>query len=121
MAGHNQLGKAGEEAAVAYLEGEGYTIRHRNWHKSHLELDIVATDGEELVFVEVKTRSNTDFTQPEEAVTPQKIRRLVIAADTYVKSFKLALPVRFDIITLVGEPGHFHIEHLRDAFYPPRF
>ena len=121
MAGHNQLGKAGEEAAVAYLEEQGYTIRHRNWHKSHLELDIVATNGEELVVVEVKTRSNTDFTTPEEAVTPQKIRRLVIAADTYVKSHKLTLPLRFDIITLVGEAGHFHIEHLRDAFYPPRF
>ena len=121
MAGHNQLGKAGEEAAVAYLEEQGYTIRHRNWRKSHLELDIVATDGEELVAVEVKTRSNTDFTTPEEAVTPQKIRRLVIAADTYVKYFQLTLPLRFDIIALVGEPGNFHIEHLQDAFYPPRF
>ena len=54
-------------------------------------------------------------------MTPQKIRRLVIAADTYVKYFQLTLPLRFDIITLLGEPGNFHIEHLQDAFYPPRF
>ena len=54
MAEHNELGKAGENAAVAYLEEHGYLIRHRNWRKGHFELDIVAAKENELVIVEVK-------------------------------------------------------------------
>lgn len=121
MAQHNQLGKEGEEAAVGYLRDQGYVICDRNWRKSHLELDIVAIDGEELVVVEVKTRSNEEMGRAEEAVTPQKIRRLVIAADTYLKCCPRNLPVRFDIITVVGEAGNFTIKHLKEAFFPPLF
>ena len=58
MAKHNDLGKAGENAAVAYLEQKGYLIRDRNWRKGHFELDIVAAKDNELIVVEVKTRSN---------------------------------------------------------------
>ena len=61
MAIHNALGKAGEDAAAAYLERNGYEIRDRNWRKNHLELDIVATKDNELIIVEVKTRSNTEL------------------------------------------------------------
>lgn len=121
MAEHNILGKAGEDAATSYLEQHGYIIRHRNWRKGHFELDIVAAKDNELVIVEVKTRSNTEFAEPYEAVTPQKIRRTVKAADTYLKQFRLDAPVRFDIITVVGEPGSFVIEHIKEAFYPPLF
>lgn len=52
MAEHNELGKAGENAAVAYLEEHGYLIRHRNWRKGHFELDIVAAKENELVIVQ---------------------------------------------------------------------
>lgn len=121
MAEHNILGKAGEDAATSYLEQHGYIIRHRNWRKGHFELDIVAAKNSELVIVEVKTRSNTEFAEPYEAVTPQKIRRTVKAADTYLKQFRLDAPVRFDIITVVGEPGSFVIKHIKEAFYPPLF
>ena len=75
MASHNELGKAGEDAAVAYLEKNEYVIRHRNWRKGHLELDIVAAKDNELIVVEVKTRSDATIMQPEDAVTVQKIRR----------------------------------------------
>lgn len=121
MANHNVLGKAGEDAAAKYLEQNGYTIRDRNWRKNYLELDIVAAKDEELIIVEVKTRSNTDYIEPQDAVNWQKIRRIVVAADAYVKLFCLDVPVRFDIITAVGEPGAFRIEHMKDAFYPPMF
>ena len=77
MAEHNLLGKAGEDAAVDYLERHDYVIRHRNWRKGHFELDIVAAKNGELIIVEVKTRSDTDFALPQDAVTPQKIRRTV--------------------------------------------
>jgi putative endonuclease len=119
MAHHNTLGEAGERAAAMYLEKLGYHIRHRNWRKGHLELDIVATDGDELVVVEVKTRTDTAYILPQEAVTPQKIRRMVIAADTYLKTFRIDVPVRFDIVSIVGREGHFEIEHIKEAFYPP--
>jgi putative endonuclease len=121
MAEHNLLGKAGEDAAVDYLERHDYVIRHRNWRKGHFELDIVAAKNGELIIVEVKTRSDTDFALPQDAVTPQKIRRTVIAADTYIKLFQIDEPVRFDIITVIGKTGNFRIEHIKEAFYPPLF
>lgn len=121
MAEHNKLGQAGEDAAVAYLEQHDYIIRHRNWRKNHLELDIVAAKDGELVVVEVKTRTDTSFIEPQDAVTPQKIRRTVIAADTYIKQFGIDERVRFDIITVIGKPGNFKIDHLIEAFYPPLF
>lgn len=121
MAAHNALGKAGEDAAAMYLEQNGYTIRDRNWRKNHLELDIVATKEEDLIIVEVKTRSNTDYIEPQDAVNWQKIRHIVVAADAYIKHFCIDAPVRFDIITAIGEPGSFRIEHIINAFYPPMF
>lgn len=119
MAQHNALGKAGEDAATAYLRTHDYQIRNRNWRKGHLELDIVAVKNNELVVIEVKTRSNTEHTLPHEAVTIQKIRRTVVAADAYLKMHKLDFPVRFDIVNVIGEEGHFKIEHIKEAFYPP--
>lgn len=121
MAVHNDLGKAGEDAAIQYLERNEYIIRHRNWRKNRLELDIVAAKDGQLIVIEVKTRSNTEYTAPQDAVNWQKIRHIVIAADTYIKQFNIDEPVRFDIITAVGESGTFQIEHIKDAFYPPMF
>lgn len=119
MAQHNTLGQAGEDAAAAYLTNSGYTILHRNWRKGHLELDIVATKDKELVVVEVKTRTDTTFSLPQEAVNRQKIRRTVIATDTYLKMYKIDHPVRFDIVAVIGTEGNFKIEHIKEAFYPP--
>ena len=119
MAKHNQLGQAGEQAAVDFLVAKGYHILHRNWRVRHLELDIVASDGKEVAIIEVKTRSNTLFFQPEEAVNRLKIHRVVAAANCYVKYFQPTLPLRFDIISVVGDKPPFHIEHIQNAFYPP--
>ena len=121
MAKHNELGKEGEKAAVAYLSRNEYVIRHQNWRKGHLELDIVAAKDNTLVVVEVKTRRNTEFAEPEDAVNRSKIRRLVKATDAYLKLFQIDNQVQFDIITVVGETGNFKIEHIEDAFYPPLF
>lgn len=96
MAIHNILGKAGEDAAAKYLEQNGYTIRDRNWRKNHLELDIVADKDKELIIVEVKTRSNTDYIEPQNAVNWQKIRRIVVAADALYQAllFGCTRPLR---------------------------
>ncbi|WP_321334752.1 YraN family protein [uncultured Bacteroides sp.] len=119
MAEHNTLGKAGEDAAVTYLEQHNYTIRHRNWRRGHLELDIVAAKNNQLIVVEVKTRRNTTFAEPEDAVDWKKVKRTVLATDTYIKLFQIDAPVRFDIITVVGEINKFKIEHIKEAFHPP--
>lgn len=116
MAKHNDLGKSGENAAVAYLEQKGYLIRDRNWRRGHFELDIVAAKDNELIVVEVKTRSNTLFAEPENAVDLPKIRRTVRAADAYIRLFQIDTPVRFDIITVVGDDGNFKVEHIEEAF-----
>lgn len=119
MAEHNTLGQAGEDAAVAYLEKHEYVIRHRNWRRGHLELDIVAAKDNELIVVEVKTRKFESVSSPQEAVTREKIKRIVMAADAYIKVFGIDEPVRFDILSVVGEMGNFKIDHIKEAFYPP--
>ena len=121
MTAPNILGKVGEDAAVEYLTGKGYIIRDRNWRKNRLELDIVAMKDNVTVFVEVKTRRNTDFREPHEAVDWKKIRHIVVAADAYIKMHVLDSPIRFDIIDVVGEPGNFRITHIEDAFDSPIF
>lgn len=121
MAEHLDRGKKGEDEAAEYLRSKGYDIIHRNWRSGHKELDIVARCGNELVVIEVKTRSHTVFGQPEDAVDWRKIRRIVSSADAYVRKFSIDLPVRFDIITLVGSSSPYKIEHIEDAFFPPRW
>jgi len=117
MAAHNTLGKVGEDAAVAYLEKHDYVIRHRNWRKGHLEIDIVAAKDNTLIIVEVKTRSSSEVQEPYEAVDGLKRYHLMRAADAYIKEFSIDGYLRFDIIALIGDSNHFQIEHIKDAFY----
>ena len=121
MAEHNELGKWGEELAAKYLEQKGYVIRDRDWRQGKLDLDIVAVadDGETVVFVEVKARKNNAFGQPEQAVDAKKIKRLARAADSYVKSLGVSAPLRFDIVSIIGDQEEAQtIEHIVDAFNP---
>ena len=117
MASHNELGKWGEDVAATYLERQGYTIIERDWKSGHRDLDIIALDGDTMVFVEVKTRSNRMFTDPEMAVDYQKIQHLQQAANHYIKYRHIDSDIRFDIITVVGtindSPA---IDHIKDAF-----
>ena len=119
MAIHNELGKEGEKEAIRFLEEKGYRIRHHNWRSGRKELDIVAEDQGELVIIEVKTRRNNQFGNPEESINMQKIRRIVSSADAYVRKFAIDSPIRFDIISLTGEKSPWEIIHIKDAFYPP--
>lgn len=119
MATHNKLGINGEDIAAAYLVRCGYSVLDRNWHSGHKELDLIARKDDELVIVEVKTRSSTDYGTPEEAVDSRKIRRIVSAADAYVRLKALDLHVRFDIITIVINEGEPSVVHIEDAFFPP--
>jgi putative endonuclease len=120
MADQNLTGKEGEREASDYLTGRGYTILHTNWRWRHYELDIVATRDDELVVIEVKTRSGKYLVPPEHAINSGKIERTVAAADMYVQTLRLDMPVRFDIILLISrDGGGYDIEHIEDAFYAP--
>lgn len=105
MAQHNQLGRYGESVAAAYLQAHGYKILHRNWHFNHCEIDIVAQHDGVLVIVEVKTRRNTAFGLPQDAMTDAKIQHLADAAEAYVQQFELNLPVRIDLVSIVTFNG----------------
>ena len=117
MAQHNDLGKKGEQLAIDYLVKKGYTILDKNWRFQKAEVDIIAKKKETLAVVEVKTRSGTDYGNPQDFVNPKKIKLLVSAIDEYVVSKNLDVDVRFDIIAIVHENKNFTLEHLEDAFY----
>ena len=117
MAAHNEFGIEGEDKAANYLIREGYTILDRNWRSGHRELDIVAEKDGTLVVLEVKTRTNNKFGNPEDAVTSRKIRNTVLAADAYIRLNRIDLPVRFDIISVLSSGDV--INHIEDAFRSP--
>lgn len=119
MADHNDLGKRGEDAAVDYLIQKGYQIVKRNWTYEKYEIDIIAQTPEYIIFVEVKTRSSDRWGNPEEAVSKGKIKRIVEAADFYLREFYIDFPARFDVIASIWNGKQFEIEHIDDAFMAP--
>ncbi len=111
------IGRRGEAAAAAYLEERGYRIQQRRYRAAGGEIDLVAEDRDELVFVEVKTSQRTS--RPEQRVDRAKRQRLTQAAQHYVQYYTAADPVcRFDVIAVwLGATGA-EIEHWPDAFKP---
>lgn len=105
MAAHNELGIWGEAKASEFLECHGYQIIERDWKSGRRDIDIIATDGKEVVFVEVKTRRNRLFGEPEEAVDYRKLQSLRLAINHYIKYRHINCDVRFDIISVVGTIG----------------
>jgi len=119
MAEKNETGKQGESFARQYLENNGYKILETNWRFHRFELDIIATNLEELVIVEVKTRAENHLLAPEAAINRKKIQRIVSASDAYVRKHNICLPIRFDVVCLIKKGLSFNIEHIEDAFFAP--
>ena len=116
MAEHNELGKKGEEEAVRLLKSKGHRIIERNWTLFGYEIDIISEHEEFIVFTEVKTRSGVNWGNPEEAIGKSKMKRLIAAADIYLKGNKIDTPARFDIVAIVWNGKMFELEHFEDAF-----
>jgi len=116
MAAHNDTGKWGEDLAVAYLEKKGYTIVERDWKSGRRDIDIIALDDDVVVFVEVKTRRNRLYGEPEDAIDYYKLQNLQQAISHYVKFKHIRQEIRFDIISIVGtvetDPD---IQHIQDV------
>jgi len=114
---HNELGKWGEQFAADYLQRKGYDILERNWFFAKAEIDIIAQKGDELIIVEVKTRNSDFFGDPQDFVTPAKIKLLVKAANEYIISNDLDLETRFDVIAVLKNKTQEKLEHFENAFY----
>ena len=114
----DQLGRAGEEEAVFFLEDNGYRVLQRNVQLGNGEIDIVAAVGRTLVFFEVKTRRTDDFGEPFEAVKIKKMQRMVALANQFLKLYRLVgIPVRFDVLDIMWpEDETPRITHHREAF-----
>ncbi len=111
-----EIGELGERLAVAHLAGLGLHILERNWRCRYGELDIIASDADHtLVFVEVKTRTGDGFGGLEQAVTPQKLRRIRRLAGLWLAGQERGWPgLRIDVVGVrIGRLCNPEITHLR--------
>ncbi|MGA7160121.1 MAG: YraN family protein [Bacteroidota bacterium] len=112
-----EIGNSGERNAVSFLQHQGFVILERNYRSNHGEIDVVAMDGDNLVFVEVKFRHGTRFGSPEEAVTPAKQGLIRRTAEGYVQEKNLSnIPCRFDVVAITAEKGMKKFVHYKNAF-----
>lgn len=116
------IGIIGEEEAARILEKKGFRIIERNWRMGHLEVDLIAQNSKEIVFAEVKARTTTYGNKmPEEYVDEDKKRRIIVAANAYVKYRNIDRTIRFDIIGVLvdKETGRVtYSNHIENAFHP---
>lgn len=112
------LGRKGEEMAANYLKKKKFEIVERGFRFSRGEIDIIARDGDTLVFVEVKARADESFGRPEDSVTPAKQRQVRRTALGYLlKSHLGDVSCRFDVVSILfnADGGH-RLVHFKDAF-----
>ena len=112
------LGQSGEDIAAKFLSKSGYTLLARNYRRRCGEIDIIAKKGGDLIFVEVKTRSDDYHMHPRHAVTSEKQKSIIYAAENYLKRYNIDKESRFDIISIISNGKTVEIEHIENAFYP---
>jgi putative endonuclease len=109
-------GRAGEDTAAAYLASLGYDVLQRNYYTRYGEIDIIANDGDWLVFTEVKKRKNVKYGTGAQAVTSKKIETIRLCASIYLAEHELSdQKVRFDVIEITGITP-VTINHIKAAF-----
>ena len=113
----HSLGWEGENLACELLLKKGYEILHRNYRFRKAEIDIVARKDQNIVFVEVKSRTSNWVENLAELVTKKQRKMLVQAADHYIITQDIDLEARFDIITILKLGEQVEMQHLEDAFY----
>lgn len=111
------IGMSGEQAAAAYLKSKGYKVIQANYRAAGAEVDLVASSGDVLCFVEVKTRKNCDHGSPEMFVTRSKQLKIIRAARVFAarKPYR-DFRVRFDVVSVLREGGATACDHLENAF-----
>ena len=116
--GHLLTGKTGEKEGVSYLKRVGYEILETNFKSPFGEIDCITKSKGFIVFVEIKTRRQTAFGLPEEAVGAKKQRKIAQIAEWYLKlNHKLDAKVRFDVLSIFVQPsGSFEFHLIENAF-----
>jgi putative endonuclease len=115
------VGQIGEQRAVDYLIRQGFRIVDRNVRIGRGEIDIIATDGETWVFVEVKAGRKSSYGEPEERVNLQKQRQLGKLAQQYIQEHELGdVACRFDVVIVRKVGPGWRIRHFEDAFWLER-
>ncbi len=123
MEPRDQLGRRGEDQAARYLQGIGYRIIARRERVLRGDIDLIALDDRTVVFVEVRTRSDTNHGHPAETVGYQKQRRIAQLANAYIRRNRLEdCRVRIDVVTVTldGPDGKPVVEHFQNAFESQR-
>lgn len=118
MSKHISTGQIGEQIAKQFLTNQGYQVLETNWRFKHCEVDLICKKDNELIFVEVKTRTGKQFGEPEESVTKKKQLLLAKAADEYIYQNQFDGEIRFDIISILLSKDNNQIHHFEDAFFP---
>ena len=112
-----KLGLIGENKAIKFLAEKKYKIIERNWKYNKYEIDIIAIDHKELVIIEVKTRTNS-LRPISEIISRSQQKRIISAADSFIKENKIDLDVRFDIILIEKIIKSYKFTHIKEIFYP---
>lgn len=108
------LGKQGEEIAIYYLNKKGYKILEKNFLCRQGEIDVIALDDNYIIFIEIKSRTNTEFGLPSESVTKKKIKKILKAASYYLYIRNLEnLDVRIDAIEVYIKQEKYYINHIK--------
>ena len=117
-----EWGRQAEQIVYRWLVAKGYTVRETNWRPttSRSEIDLIAQKDDTLAFVEVKARTDKDL-DPAEAMTAEKIRKVVRGANAYLQMQEFDFFYRFDVATVTGNPDDYTLDYLEDAFLPPLF
>ncbi|MGB3183647.1 MAG: YraN family protein [Cyclobacteriaceae bacterium] len=108
------IGTNGERMAEKFLINKGYKLLRRNYRYKRAEIDLIMQTEDVITFIEVKTRKNKAFGNPEEFVTEMQAERIMDAAENYLAENKLDIPFRFDIVAITMNPV-MEILHLEDA------
>ena len=116
-----EFGQTGEQMAARFLTDLGYIILEHNYRRGHLEIDIIALDGDELVVIEVKSRGYDAIMRPEDAVGHEKRMNMIRLANQFVKSHGRKENVRFDIVAIVKNEHGVELNHIKNAFNVMQF
>mgnify|MGYP002623026781 CR=1 FL=1 len=116
----NRLGKRGESIAAEYLKEKGFELVKNNYRFERAEIDLICTETDKnlLIFVEVKTRTNKKFGEPEESVTPAKMEQIKKAAYGFLSENSKydEFDVRLDVVTVFFENQDAVVNHIENAF-----
>lgn len=117
MSRNRKIGEKGEKIAVDYLIQQGFEILELNWTTGHKEIDIIAKQDNDYIFIEVKTRTSLKLGMPEESISQRKINSVTSAAEIYLRD-KTYRDIRFDVISIyIPSHGEMNFLHIKDAFY----